>query len=127
MKDWIKKLKSHVRKYCSRKCNKQFNTKTIFQRIESGDSTVSSKMCKVYLIEQRGNKCEECGWSKTNVVTGNVPIELEHVDGNSENNNINNLKLLCPNCHSLTPTYKSLNIGNGRFKRKQRYKAGLSF
>ena len=56
-----------------------------------------------------------------------IPIELEHIDGNSENNNLSNLKLLCPNCHSLTSTYRFLNVGNGRYKRKQRYHDGKSF
>jgi len=69
----------------------------------------------------------ECGWKEKNVVTGNIPIELEHIDGNSENNLLTNLKLLCPNCHSLTPTYKALNVGNGRHKRRERYKDGKSY
>ena len=69
----------------------------------------------------------ECGWNKINPITNKVPIELEHIDGNSENNSLDNLKLLCPNCHSLTPTYKALNIGNGRYKRMKRYKDGKSY
>jgi hypothetical protein len=42
---------------------------------------------------------------------GNVPVEVEHKDGNHKNNSPDNIILLCPNCHSLTPTYKALNIG----------------
>lgn len=61
----------------------------------------------------------ECGWRERNKITGNVPIQLEHVDGNSNNHSLNNLKLLCPNCHSLTPTFGNLNNGNGRMKRKE--------
>ena len=52
---------------------------------------------------------------------------VEHVDGNSANHGEDNLKLLCPNCDSLTSTYKALNRGNGRFKRRDRYKDGKSF
>ena len=44
---------------------------------------------------------------------------MEHIDGNSENNNIENLELLCPNCHSLTPTFGALNKGKGRKNRKR--------
>lgn len=40
---------------------------------------------------------------------------------------INNLILLCPNCHSLTPTYKALNKGNGRHNRMKRYNDGKSY
>jgi len=60
-----------------------------------------------------------CGWCEVNKVTGNVPIQLEHIDGDSKNNSLDNLKLLCPNCHSLTPTYGYLNKGNGRSERKK--------
>ena len=70
------------------------------------------------MIEKNGENCDECGWDKVNIYTGNIPIELEHIDGNFKNNKVDNLKLLCPNCHSLTSTYKSLNTGKGRDRRK---------
>jgi len=38
-----------------------------------------------------------------------IPLELDHVDGDYENNSIINLRLLCPNCHALTPTYRAQN------------------
>jgi hypothetical protein len=76
--------------------------------------TATAKFIKQYLIELRGEKCECCDWNKRNVHSGNIPIELNHIDGNFTNNHIDNLELLCPNCHSLTKTYKSLNTGNGR-------------
>lgn len=110
-----------VRKYCSSKCQQSYQ-----REIKVNNNTASSRTLKLYLIEKHGNSCMECGWNKVNPTTGNVPIELEHIDGNSENNNLDNLKLLCPNCHSLTPTYKALNLGNGRFKRRERYKEGKS-
>jgi len=52
--------------------------------------------------------CECC----KNTLWNNVPIPLEvhHKDGNKENNNIENLQLLCPNCHALTDNYKGKNI-----------------
>ena len=120
-KEIYKNNGNDVRKYCSSKCQQ------IYQRdCKIKDNTASSWTLKKYLIEKNGNSCMECGWDKVNPTTGNVPIELEHIDGNSENNNLDNLKLLCPNCHSLTPTYKALNLGNGRFKRRERYKEGKS-
>lgn len=42
-------------------------------------------------------------------MTGKVPLEIHHIDGNYLNNNISNLQVLCPNCHSLTSNYKALN------------------
>ena len=78
----------------------------------------TSARIKRYLIETRGARCETCGWAEINPVTAKVPITVEHQDGNSDNNRIENLHLLCPNHHSLTPTYGNLNRGNGRRKRK---------
>jgi hypothetical protein len=46
-----------------------------------------------------------------------VPIEVEHIDGDWRNSRVENLTLLCPNCHSLTATYRGLNRGRGRAKR----------
>ena len=38
-----------------------------------------------------------------------VPLELDHINGDNKNNRLTNLRLLCPNCHALTPTYRSKN------------------
>jgi len=108
------------KKYCSRDCQHQYEREVTFKKIENGDVTLYEKNYKKYLIYKYGEKCMECGWCEINKKTGKVPIQLEHIDGHSENNSLLNLKLLCPNCHSLTPTYGFLNKGNGR---KKRYKA----
>lgn len=88
-----------------------------------------------YLFEKYESKCCECGWSKVNPTTNKVPLEVEHIDGNWVNNKEENLKLLCPNCHSLTSTYRSLNKGKGRKVRlhkiaeqtiKEAWQSGLS-
>lgn len=122
-----KEGKSAGRIFCSNNCYKEFNKKKLFEEIESGVTSLSCNTYKKYLIEKYGNKCMECGWCEINPASGKVPIELEHIDGNSENNNLDNLKLLCPNHHSLTPTYKALNKGNGRYTRMVRYNSGKSF
>lgn len=118
---------SLYRKYCSIKCQKEFEKNKNIEKIKNGDISFGYKIYKNYLIEVNGDKCMECGWCEVNKVTNKVPIELEHIDGNSNNNSLENLKLLCPNCHSLTPTYRALNRGNGRHKRMERYKDGKSF
>lgn len=56
----------------------------------------------------------------------NIPLEVDHIDGNHENNKLTNLKLLCCNCHALTPTYRIKNKGNGRHCRRKRYSEGKS-
>jgi len=57
-------------------------------------------------------KCEECGiedWITITYGRGLV-FELEHIDGDRTNHRFENLKILCPNCHSLTPTFRAKNI-----------------
>ena len=50
--------------------------------------------------------CEECGWAQK-TQNGYLPLELDHINGNRYDNRLENLKILCPNCHSLRPTHRS--------------------
>ena len=53
-------------------------------------------------------KCNECGCNE--IWNGKLlSLELEHIDGNRNNNKRDNLKWLCPNCHSQTNTYRKNN------------------
>lgn len=72
-----------------------------------------------YIRKKFNYACVECGWRKVHPITGRIPTQIDHIDGNSENNKEENLRLLCPSCHSLTPTYGSLNLGNGRKNRRK--------
>jgi 5-methylcytosine-specific restriction endonuclease McrA len=67
------------------------------------------------LINEHGYKCFECGLSEWR--GSRLPLDLDHIDGNPENDLPNNLRLLCGNCHSITPTWKGKNKGNGRKSR----------
>ena len=116
-----KKL-NYKSKCCSINCFKKYNKEQMKLKIELDDGSLRSIHYKKYLIEMKGDKCEKCGWCEIHPTTGKVPIELEHKDGNSYNNKLNNLELLCPNCHSLTTTYRALNIGNGRKDRHKKIK-----
>ena len=51
--------------------------------------------------------CENCNSAQW--MGQDIPLELHHVDGDSHNHVLDNLKLLCPNCHALTDTYRSKN------------------
>jgi 5-methylcytosine-specific restriction endonuclease McrA len=114
------------RKYCSNTCQAEKTRQLIKEQIVNGD-VVRHQQVRRYLIEEYGPSCMLCGWSTENVVTKKVPIELDHIDGDSSNNNLNNVRLLCPNCHSIQPTHKALNKGKGRHGRLQRYKEGKSY
>ena len=53
-------------------------------------------------------KCQTCGCDG-NWMNGVIALELDHIDGDNTNNEINNLRFLCPNCHALTSTYRGKN------------------
>lgn len=55
-----------------------------------------------------------CEWEKKHPITGVTPLEVDHIDGNAHNNRESNLRLICPNCHSLTSNFRNLNKGKGR-------------
>jgi len=80
--------------------------------------TATARWLKDYILEKYNHKCSECGWAETNKYTGLVPLELEHKDGDFRNNLEENLTILCPNCHSLTGTYKGANKKKGRPRAK---------
>lgn len=113
------------KKFCTRSCQHEYNYKEYIARWQSGKETgvlrngiETSTILKKYLIRKYGNKCMKCGWCEVHSITKKVPITLDHINGNSMDNSEENLRLLCPNCHSLTPTFGALNKGNGR---KARY------
>ena len=112
-------------KYCSNICQKEMQYKDYIERWKNnkvnglrGEYQISMHI-KTYLFKKFNNKCAKCGWGETNPFTNKIPLEVEHIDGNYKNNNENNLILLCPNCHSLTSTYKGANLNNGRKSRKK--------
>lgn len=70
---------------------------------------MSSHRLKIRLInnKQKQHKCEFCNRKKWN--NKPIPIELHHINGNHKDNRIENLLIVCPNCHAQTDNYKSKN------------------
>lgn len=82
------------------------------QEILVKDSTFinSNNLRKRILKEQiKEYKCERCGNSLW--LNQKIPLELHHINGDRHDNRIENLQLLCPNCHALTDNYRGRNIG----------------
>ncbi len=109
-------IKKGATKYCSIRREHEVGYRKRVETLESGGYKVKgpSTFLRRYLIHRFGERCTRCGWGERHPITKKVPIEIEHIDGNWENNLPSNLTLLCPNCHSLTPTYRALNWGRGR-------------
>lgn len=111
-------------KFCCSEHFHQFNyDQTIKIWKETGYIGISA--LKKYLKLKYNYSCSNCGIQTWN--ENPITLELEHKDGNYKNNKEENVCLLCPNCHSQTPTYKSKNKGNGRHYRRVRYDSGKSF
>lgn len=78
--------------------NYNYDAFTVNSKKKSGKSTT------IPLIALRGRKCENCGL--TEWLGEPINLEVHHIDGNRNNNELDNLKLLCPNCHSYTPNFR---------------------
>lgn len=81
------------KKTCSRSCSNINRTSIKYHLGRPKDKVKSQKALKIKLLKIRGNTCERCGYSKTKI------LQVHHKDRNRENNNIDNLELICPNCH----------------------------
>tara|TARA_Y100001938_G_scaffold150476_1_gene241567 strand:- start:1904 stop:2371 length:468 start_codon:yes stop_codon:yes gene_type:complete len=62
------------------------------------------RLLKEGYFEHKCYQCDNVEWNQQP-----IPLELEHIDGDHFNNDLNNLTLLCPNCHAQTPTYRGKN------------------
>jgi hypothetical protein len=117
------KKQNVVGKFCSLLCQHAYELKSYKAQWLAGEWP-SSRTIKRILLNESAN-CSECGLDKWN--GKDIVLELEHKNGNSDDNSPENVCLLCPNCHSQTPTYKAKNVGNGRHARRQRYAEGKSY
>jgi len=107
--------------YCSNKCHMQYEWKCRKDAIESSGSIPngSNVVAKRYLVETKGYKCELCSINEW--YGKRLPLILDHISGNSDDWRLENLRLVCSNCDSLLPTYKSKNKGQGRVWRRKHY------
>jgi hypothetical protein len=109
-----------IYKYCSNACQLEYQYCRYVEEWKSGRVSglntcgIVTAPVKRFLRNKFQNQCCLCRWSQINLSTGVVPLVADHIDGNWKNNVEGNLRLLCPNCDSLTPTHGALNKGRGR-------------
>ena len=86
------------------------------QKLLDGSYKGTNSSIRKILHEQFNIKeeCQNCGIAEWQGVK--IPLELDHINGDSTNNSVDNLRLLCPNCHSITPTWRGRNINTGKVK-----------
>ena len=86
-------LASANKKTCSRACANKHRIGIKYKLNRPKDKVKSYQGLKIRLLKQRGKKCERCGYSKYEI------LQVHHKDKNRSNNELNNLELICPNCH----------------------------
>lgn len=121
-----KLLNDRHSKFCNSVCFNAHRTQSLIAQWLRGEllghdahESIRSFVRK-YLYQTRGEKCEQCGWCVVHPTLGYSPLTIDHIDGNPRNSRIDNLRILCPNCHALTNTYGALNKGSGRTTRYKR-------
>lgn len=121
-------LIKHNTHYCSNQCQRDLEYKEYISKWKlrqvDGNRGINAKNISGHLLRYLREKykvCDLCGWDKRNFVTNKVPLEVDHIDGDSENSTEENLRLICPNCHSLTHNFRNLNRGKGRSWRRLKY------
>jgi predicted nucleic acid-binding Zn ribbon protein len=116
---------SNDRKYCSIECSSLKRKEDFLhnflcgKHIHNGNNNLP-KVVRDFLYKKSNYKCEICGYEGYNIKTHNTILQIHHIDGNSKNNAIDNLQVICPNCHAKTENYMALN--KGRSGRDKRYK-----
>lgn len=81
--------------------------------LENSKSPQTNKIRRKILEEKvKPHQCECC--KNTEWLGNPIPLELHHVDGNKKNNSLDNLQLLCPNCHAFTDNYRGKNVGKNQ-------------
>ena len=77
--------------------------------LQNGTSFQSFKLKRrLFQDNLKEPKCELCGWAEVSL-DGRIPVELDHINGDRYDNRLENLRILCPNCHSLQPTHRGKN------------------
>lgn len=117
-----KKLNKQSKKFCGPVCNHIYNYYDHIDKWRMGYKLTGNKITgqlspyiRLFMLVKAQHKCQQCSWTGINPFTNKICLEVHHIDGDWRNNKEENLIVLCPNCHSMTETYRnSSKKGGGR-------------
>jgi hypothetical protein len=81
------------KKTCSRSCSNQYREGIKYKIGRPRDKAHHVRAIKIKLFKELGGICNRCGYNKSEI------LQVHHKDHNRKNNAIENLELICPNCH----------------------------
>lgn len=103
---------AHPKIYCNNLCQQEYQFNQEYENWLQTGITKTRTWLRKALSKLHGYRCASCGLSDWN--NRPITLEVDHIDGYANNSAIDNLQLICPNCHSQTNSYKGANKGKGR-------------
>jgi ssDNA-binding Zn-finger/Zn-ribbon topoisomerase 1 len=117
------KLASNTGQYCSNTCQGEFE---IAQRVAgwlAGEYKQTPEQTPVWIrrhmLEVSNCECSICKWAERHPDDKLPLVEIDHIDGDGTNHAFDNLRVLCPNCHSMTSTFRNRNKNSTRISRSR--------
>lgn len=102
---------SDTRQYCSNNCSaKHRSSIREHAMLHLAFDELPNKRKRNRIFDEQQGRCSVCGLKDWNGQP--ITLELDHISGDRSDESRNNLRLICPNCHSQTHTYKVKNIDN---------------
>jgi len=114
-KIFVSKHRKHF--ICSKECVNESLRIISKKRFIAGE-LLSHDSCKKHLVEESGYRCSCCNISEWN--GKEIVLEMDHIDGDPDNQFPSNLRLLCPNCHSQTQTFRRKNLDGPKSDRRSK-------
>ena len=106
-------------KYCSNKCQQKYQSNILLKEWINGEYVrnkgVPPEVAKKWISEQQKHRCLICGIKDWNGKP--ITFQFDHIDGNPDNNTKENIRMICPNCHSQTDTFGVKNKKSKNSKR----------